>query len=410
MKKKIVINRENIILLYWIISLGIFAFVSSNDGFGYELLILYYPFTKWFMHLLFTIVFIGFSVVYLKRFSRDRIAIVLLIKLLWDAAITLCINHRGFEQWGLFIFVQTGFLSFSIFRNYKTNIRMIIKVFLYFTTILCFQVIYTSIIIQSKFTPFNSTLYKTMFRIPYAHSNLIANVIGAALISLIILKPLFEKKRLIFWLGIILFFVGIILTKSRGGLLLTIIFVAIHYARECYNSVNRNRKYNILIGSLILLIFILILFYLKRDSVLSFISGFKGLSSFNTITSRRDEFWLYSLQEIRKHPILGRGIYLDQSQFVGSTGVHNIILETIMASGIIGLILHIVAITQFYYFVKKNVLPKKNEKLILYAIIVMLTYFYINSFFEACYYNYINDFLFWSMAGMVVVEIKKEKS
>lgn len=277
----------------------------------------------------------------------------------------------------------------------------------WFALILCLQVIVTSLFTQRSGISFDLILFKSYIRIPFAPSNLIITVISPAIINLIMNGNDKYGKNVIFILKLIVYVLAVFFIRSRGGVLMLFIMLDYTILKRIRGIRKRENRYAIYLVFLVCNVGFLI-YALTSTLVASFFSGYLGTNSLNNLTSRRVEVWEYSWNEFLKSPIWGRGLYYDQSSFIGSTGAHNIWLETLMGSGFVGFVLHIMTIVILSKQVRKKALRTHINKKKINACVMILLFYYINSMFEVCYYNYIHDMLFWSIAGFLIASLESE--
>lgn len=398
------VNR-NLSNIYWLCTLLIFAFVASNDGFDSVLKVFYFPGTKWLIHLCFLMVYIAGWLFFSHKIKVDGIAILLFVKLCWDIVSSYLLNRVAIEDhYQFLIFADTAILAYLICRNLKTNLNTVLWMYECFALILCIQVIVTGILVQREGIAFNLVIFKSYIRIPFAASNLIITVIGPAVINLIMNR---NEKTITFILKLVVYVLAIIFLKSRGGLLLLLImldYTILKRIKIIEKKGNRAVAYLIFLACNV----VLLIYLFTAPFMVAFFNGYLGTNSFNDLTSRRGEVWEYSWNEFLKNPICGRGLYYDESSFIGATGAHNIWLETLMGSGIIGFLLHIMIIFILISRIRRYSSKQHINKKTINACVIILLFYYLNSMFEVCYYNYIHDILFWSIAGFLIAALEFE--
>lgn len=285
--------------------------------------------------------------------------------------------------------------------NIQYDLKRIVACYRVFAIILSFQVFAVFLYYAGAGMLISDEAYKGSMRIPFAASNVIASAIIPAVLCIFCTQ---HKKKIIGVLEILIYMFALVLLKSRGAILIFAILAEIYIILLIFKIKNIMNRW--IVGTLFILLNMLGVWIILHSSFFyTYFGGFRGFSSLNDITSRRVEVWQYSLEEFFKKPIFGRGLYYDETNFIGSTGSHNIILETLMNCGIASAILHICIIVKLLWTNVRNIVSRKvsfhriNQARL--SIVVVLVTLYANSMIEASYYNYINDVIFWSLAGFL---------
>ena len=236
---------------------------------------------------------------------------------------------------------------------------------------------------------------KAMLRIPFASSNVIAAIFVAILVEALI-KFEFKISNI---LAILISLIGLVLSDSRGALMLVFALALFISTRGALRIKNISKRFLLLLLiGLVVVIAANLLFQNAR--FVEFLSGYLGYGDFNSLTSRRAEVWEYALQRFLSAPVLGTGIYYDQSMFIGSTGLHNIVLELLAESGFVGAALYLFPLAHICKIALKTpgvLVCPQNAKML--AILVAL---FLNSLFEVVYFNFIFDVIFWLYAGFLM--------
>lgn len=396
---------------YWVVTLLILAFVGSNDSFkDYPLVIFHIYGAKYIYHLMITILSLGIIFLSRKVLSMDEVFFLLLSKAGFDFFGSYVVNGVDFQfNWYFFICADLGVVFYFLCYNSQFTLKRIVELYRIFAVVLSVQVFAVFIYYTGTGLLMSDTTYKACMRIPFAASNVIASAIIPAALCIFCTQ---YKKKIMGILEFGIYMAALVILKSRGAILVFAFLVEVYIILLIGNMRKLSNK--MIVGTFFILLNIIVAYGIFTSSFFRiYFAGFKGFSSLNDITSRRVEVWQYSVIEFMKHPLFGRGLYYDDSEFIGSTGAHNIILETLMNSGIIGTILHICAIIKLLQICVGNIKLKKlfSDGIVgqtRLSVIVILVALYINSMIEVSYYNYINDVIFWSMAGFLSRDCKKE--
>lgn len=382
-------------ILYWIVTFIIFALVANNDEkFAGEIRVFYISGTKWLIHLIFLAMFILVSIIFVKRIVIDSVEILLITKFAVDIISTCIINEP--ESFAFIVWADIGALSYLICRNSRLNLDVVLDLYEVFAIVLSIQTILTGRILQQNGILFESVIFKSLLRIPYAGSNLIADFISSALLCLLARYDSKRIKKSVFIVKLAVYIIAILFIRSRGSIV-ALLFVLDWTFLKRIKRINSGRRRIILYMFLALVNVIAIVYALNSTIVESYFSRYLDTSS--DITSGRIQIWQFAWNEFLSHPILGRGILFTSDSFRQYTGAHNIWLDTLMGSGMIGFILHISCISILIKTIRKNkVIFNKT----VFACSVVLGFLYIDSMFEVSYYNYINDVIFWSLCGCLI--------
>lgn len=396
---------------YWIATLLILAFVGANDSFKeYPLVVFHIYGAKYIYHLLISAIILGVLCFSRKALSVNVIFFLLLAKAGFDFFGSYVLNGVDFlTNWYFFICTDLGMLFYLLCYNSAFSLHQVVKLYRIFAVVLSFQVLAVYIYHRGTGLLMSDLTYKACMRVPFAASNVIASAIIPAALCIFCTQ---YKKKIVGIIEFVVYFLALVLLKSRGAILVFAFLAELYIVLLIKNMKRLSNK--MIVGTFFVLVNIVVAYFVLRSSFFRlYFTGYKGFSSLNDITSRRMEVWQYSLNEFLEHPLLGRGLYYDDSEFIGSTGAHNIILETLMNSGITGFIFHFCVVIKLLQMrVGKTKLRKllvigkaSQDKLCTVVILVTL---YVNSMVEVSYYNYINDVLFWSLAGFLSRDCKDD--
>ena len=229
------------------------------------------------------------------------------------------------------------------------------------------------------------------------HKNSLGSINVIAIMSVVSLID-FKKKILNIPIIVAILFClfMIFYSDSRSSMLISILFLLIYLAILLFN--NLKNKAVFLIGSLFLILLMIILIILFKDSIVTFIFRDVDIETFKdnplSILSGRYYLWTDRLKLAMKHnKLFGHGI--DTYIFTSSNNLdfiytrlenvsflHNIILDAYYSSGIFGLIYFMISIIGFIvYIIKRIKLKNKNNILSLLIIISLFIYFMFDTYF-----------------------------
>lgn len=394
--------KKHLGIIYWFITLLIFTLVGNNTGYSDELLLFHYSGTKWLIHSLFLIIYFFFFVVFVKKIYIDYAMIILLLKFLFDIFSTYIINTPA--SFCFILWADVGVFIYLICRNVKAKLDNVLNLYELFSIVLSIQTILTGILISRNGVSFQSVVFKSILRIPFASSNIIAGVVATAIISVTVRYEAKKTNLVLFVIKQGLLLTAFLFIRSRGSILL-LLFVLDWVFFKKISSIRQNIK-RALVYSLFILVNVLVLAYLLNSAIVeAYFSRYQDVGPSNDVTSGRVSIWKYSWDEFCKKPIWGRGTIYDSDVFSKFTGSHNIWLETLMNSGGIGFLFHVVVILYVINTIRTKIRNRRVFSKAERACGIIISFLYINSLFEESYYNYINDVLFWSLIGFFIQEL-----
>lgn len=253
-----------------------------------------------------------------------------------------------------------------------------------FACVLAIQSIWTAIEIPVSYF---EAEYKMYMQIPYAASNVIASVFAAFFFIGFFIKSKWKYAYMA------LIFVGLVLTKSRGGLLLVAIALfAFLFIKNCKkkNAIRNN-------FILILVSLVLVAILLAIPAVRTVLSGY--ISSGSDISSGRFELFSEVFIKSWEKPFFGHGLGVG---FKNEAGAHNLLVDLIYKCGIVGFIIYGSALGLIVY----NAYKTKNLDSVYFCLLVVL---FLNSMFEVSYFSYRCDAIFWMIAGLLSSLSYKDK-
>lgn len=373
------------IIGYMIVVSLTFAFVctptTSND---YALPVV------WYISKIASLIAFYFSFVFLiftfftRHFQTDSLTLFLglrcftcLIPLLYIASSDSFLVH--------YLTVIITLFSYIIARNSRWRYeRLISLVLISFAIILCIQVIMTFFKIP---VPYLERSYKYYMRIPLAATNVIAAYLVP--IFYLLIFNLHIKKIIKILLSIV-FIASIILTKSRGGitcLLLTLLIYIVLF----------NNKFKVQYKFFLVVVLVLggyILFQLPEIQL--FLMGFSDEGAdMNSLSSGRLDIYEAELHRFLKHPLFGNGMVFNVE--TSNTGAHNMIVELLVQSGLIGIILYFIPIL----IVFSHALKYRNVQGMM-GWLLFITAVLMHGMVELNFFNYCTDIFFWSACGLIM--------
>lgn len=381
------VNR--IIEIYTIISFFVIAFFEIDSAGSVPLKVFHISQTKGYVLLLATI--IAYILLTLSGktlvLKADRVITLLGVKCIFDL-IPFILNPGigDATYWFFFSMVFIAPVVYAIFKCYTGDVNKLAKYTTIFGLILILQEVQT---IFANGYPYDSWEYKHFLRIPAAHSN----VIGVLLLTILCMRLMQYDGTKVSFIQNALFVIGLFITQSKGSILLLLAcFVYIKYKK--YNTNNRTSiKYILVFG---IALFTILVMNVTAIQLFLFDVTLGNNVTLTMLTSGRTDIWELAWQKFLLNPFCGSGLGVTEYDIgyeIITTGVHNILLDFAVQSGIAGLILYLYAV--FYGIVKTKENAYMNSAFRM-AILVMFSY----SMFEVCYFNYSCLFIFWMFIGL----------
>ncbi len=328
------------------------------------------------VYLLLAILLLGFLyTLFQAHFVIDAISGILLLRF-FLCLIPLAYIDVPSSYWGNLVDACFPFLIYTFFLNHKFQIEKAVRIFIFFGIILGLQCFLAySTIINSGYATYFDLWYKNYFVIPAGATN----DLSATLLSLLILGDLTIEKKRYRWPFVLLMVISIALTKSRTGVILSILFfLAKLFIKEKGHS---NLWKRILIVVLPIVLVITFLNIPKNSAIFQgmemFFSGFADSdnNSINGLLSGRLDVFSNVIHEIGKHPIFGNGVTYVQLQNMRS---HNAFLGILYENGMVGLLFFFV----FLYIAFKRIIKMRNCNKYYYAFFIVALFIFINSMVE----------------------------
>ena len=167
-----------------------------------------------------------------------------------------------------------------------------------------------------------------------------------------------RKNMKILYCGcFMLTFIGIALTNKRASLILNILTVLIIFL--LYKKSNSFKYKNILkiYCCLLLGIVLFVILFKRTDIFTGIIAKNSLLKDSNDITNGRLALWHYALDKFYEHPVFGVGLKSIYNTL--SMDVHNVYLQLLAETGIIGFVIFTIAL---FAFTIKPLIEFKNLK------------------------------------------------
>jgi len=184
--------------------------------------------------------------------------------------------------------------------------------------------------------------------------------------------------------SVLLALFAVIATRSRTG---CANFVIITYMLLVWNGRFSKKLIANFLG--IGFLFVIILYYFL------FYYGFLDKIFYTELSSSETRFlfWRDALDIFFAHPITGVGFYYD----VLAKNPHNVILDILMRSGLIGLVI----LVSVSLSILKNVRGKLNDDYVRGCFMGIVAFFF-HGLFEIVFFSYIADFMIWTLIGAMM--------
>ena len=381
---------HNIVFVYLALSLFIMAFFEIETAGIVPLKVFHISLNKGLFLLALSIFTFG-VLCPLTRFKIcrvDTVSLFLLFKVLLDFSHYLFNPSIGDQVfWYFFSMVFAMPIIYMIFKSFTGDPKRIVRILSVVAIILVVQEILTAFY---NGIPYSSDDFKTYMRIPVAHSN----IIGVILLTILILNLKIQAAtfKIVILRGIILF--GILLTQSRGCILFLICWLVFLKIGANYSKYGKR-----ILPAVVIFCLLLVLIVIESSTIqnLLFDVSIKDKYLLSVATSGRFDIWELAWNQWFSNPFFGEGLGVteyDSDGEIVTTGVHNIILDYAVQSGLVGVSFYFVAVIAGMRSKYKNTNPIRPALKL--ALWVMLVY----SMFEVTYFNYSCLFLFWMMMGV----------
>lgn len=371
-------TRDKIIEFYFFVSILLFSFFMPENSYVAENVIVpHIKVSPLYIHFFLTIVII-IILFLLKRRSKiliDDIMMFLFIRIVISIIPVLYIENAT-ESFGLITIPIISAFAYLIGRQLRRGVNSITKSHILFLVILSAQTLYT---VTNMVVP-NIIYYEQHIKIPIGSSNLIAAYIVPSMLLIFFSRNFNRNLR---YFVFIISFLSVVASTSIGALLILIIMSIIYYV-YLNNKVGLSIK---LSGVFIGLVAIVVMSWI----VISF------NLSISDLTHQRSDLIMSDVKLWSKHVFLGNGmVYAGRG-----AGSHNILIDLLAQSGIIGFLLYTIPI----FLVLKKLLISKDYLMIGFKMYLISTL--LHSLIETSYFNYTGDMLFWFMCGVSISQLNK---
>lgn len=285
-------------------------------------------------------------------------------------------------------------LIYISFKDRKEWISPGLKLILVFGLILSIETLISLVFGEYSW---NLTYFKFMFGIPIGKSNYIGCFI-LPVFELLFLDVIDIKNKIIKVIFLMIMAGAIIATKSRGTWLILSIFILISY----YNSMREKNKNKYTINAIVLLIVLILIFNYEKvfDGLSSVLLGnFESISSqysiFDRLTSMRSSVNGIAFEHFLEYPLFGNGpVYLSLSY-----RAHNLFIDILYQSGIIGSLLYFASLLVINRRTKKSGLTRVGRKVKLVLILMV-----VHAMIEPSLLMFPVDFIFWILICILLNE------
>lgn len=277
-------------------------------------------------------------------------------------------------------------LAYFLGLNVKyQNIGKYPSVYILFSIILCIQVYLTFKLID---TTYFDLQYKYFMRIPIAASNVIATFLSPIMWLLIFNFDIKKSYKII--IGALLV-IGIILTKSRGGI------TGLFLTYLVYLTMIKIKTSPIKIFFVLTIVIVLIQLLMMIPEVSLFFKGYTADSTTadaTELSSGRLTLFQKEIDRALERPIFGNGMVYNQS--TTAFGSHNFIIELFVQSGLVGTILYI---APMYSILRKSYNRLTDPQSIGWFLFCIGTI--IHGLEEVNFFNFSTDIIFWFAMGII---------
>ena len=379
---------EHIIFIYIVFSILMFSFVNTLDATALH--VIYVPYISGLVIYWHVFLTVGVIAVYLlfgflsnKSIKIDSIAILLLFKCCVDL-ISYILNAEAQTDsyFGFFACSVTAFTAYLICLQLHNGYDFVKYCFVLLGSIVSLQTIATMLISNVSYLELS---YKSIMNIPWGASNIIASLLVPCFFLTFFIRYSWK------YIYAILITVAIIFTKSRGGVLLFVCSLVCYLFYLNYKSKNRTIKNMIML----ICVGVVAIIALSNERVIMFFEGYTLGDGNTDFTSGRLKIFKEDFLASFHKPIFGHGLGVNNAN---ATGSHNLFIDLLYKSGILGFVLYVGALLILF---RQAVKQRKINSFCFIFVIIML----LNSMFEVCYFSYKCDTIFWIMAGTLSASV-----
>lgn len=392
--------KQFFILIFMLVTL----FFSERD-----LLFPYYFRISTTLLIAILIIICVFLLSFVKNVKFDFISITLLARMVLYL-LPVLYTESMYGYWGNYLTVVASFFAYFIssqysFKENKTLIERISLIFMLSLVIISIQVIYMNFLLADKFGFLSINLFKFHLELPLGSSNYIASVI-LPLLVFVIYAEINNKVRIA---SSILAVIALIIIQSKNAFIVLFFFLAFKLIVTYFKVLrmtNENRR-NVI--SLTIFLFIAlsgilifsVYFLLNEWNMGMVVVNGTFLEIINALSSNRLYVFSNEFSRWTNNFMFGNGLGYE----VGAIRSHNWLLELLVQSGIVGLLLYISILTNWYSIIKVQRNSSRFFKAVFSSVVIIL----IQGLAEVSMFTMTIDVLLWFLIGLSVSEVKSIK-
>jgi len=340
-----------------------------------------------------------------QKYYLDVVTFMLALRLI--VGLIPLLSTGSFEYfWGNFFAGVASLLSYMFFsqRHTRDIAKGVNKVIILLLCVLSLQIIYVSLLLRIQFEFMSINLWKYYMVVPIGASNYVASVILLLMVFVYFADINWKMKISVILLGLI----AMLLIFSRSAILLLVLFGCSRFCIAYFRGMKKMKGISNAITPLLLVTMLILLasvmggYFLFNYLAVRGDMGmaFNPLSLFeriNALTSNRLILFSLELERWTDHIFFGGG-------FSGVTMVsrsHNWIIDLLVRSGVVGLVIFLVAIGGWYQKVARCSCKSPLIRSTFYASIVAL----IQGMLEVTLFTVTFDILFWTLVGLSIAEV-----
>lgn len=379
-------SLKNKVGVYWF-AIVMFIFCFMANVYDDKVNVIDIPFMKLDYPPLYVIIFfsllvlVGAMIVW-KNIYIDYIVLLLFVRLMVQV-FQLIYVKPGNDCTTQLITSVLCILAYIIAVNYTQDSKLCYKLWLVIFFIICVQVMLEAFFGKYNFFTYTYT-YKDNFAIPIGASNAITTKI----IPIYAFIMCNENKRMPQIFYTILLFLTVALTKSRSGIIISLIILAIVTIWK--GKLNLKK----------IIFFILFLIFLGVGFIVFTSTSVIGEYMFSTSLSTvdgRELLWKNGLDMFWNHPFLGNGF----TQEVMDKNPHNFVINILMRSGLVGVFIFI-----FILLLIINRLKNYTKDVYIRGCICFALCMIGQGLVEIVLFTYKHDCMFWFVLGCAVCRVK----
>lgn len=345
-----------------------------------------------------------------KKFKIDFIVVLLFIRIPLSV-VPYSYNYIDNDYINYLAAMVASLVAYVVFKNIvSSDYKKFLNRYVFLlTTIISAQLLFTMINLRNVidiYNMFTLDLYiKQYLVIPIGASNYIAAFLLVGFTISYVQLSGNKRKDISSILINVISFIGILLTFSRGAIVGVVVIIFIDF----FSSNGKHffqKTGNTILFFCLAAIFIYVLKKVSNIDVLDLVVGktIQGSSAgLNTMSTGRFEIYMLAFERFKLHPIFGggwttNGIWYDNQFF----RPHNIFLELLSQSGIVGFIVYLIIIIIVINKLKKYAHADVIIRSILFIVIATLSH----GMLEPNLFGFQFDFFFWSIVGIGCSRIK----